>query len=662
MTVTAQRAAARPRSEGMPRVATAIAVSSWGLALLALTCLIAAVAGGAPGGEGLWFFAVDTTEAVVYGTVAAVVLARRRHVVPWLLALMALGCGLAAFGYGYEVLVRSGSGTPAAGIGALQSTAWIPGSLAVFLVAPWLIRERGPSGPGRVVAGLGVLVTAVLFLVQVTGGGGIGDQAQAALAAAIMVLGLVTAAGVAHRWRSGPVEERRGLGWLALGTAAMALSYLPLAIPYGSVPIPVWFTPSIHLVVQTVYPAAVLVVVLRQRLWGLDLVISRATLAGLLTAAVVVVYTAVTALAGRLVPDRGSAQAIAAVAVVLAVQPSRSWLQRRVQHLVYGPDEPARAVRRLGRQLGRASSPQELLEGLVETVGTAMRLESAVLRSTGGTARWGTPTSTPLELDLDAYGAGGCVLAVTTPPGEALDARGRRTLEELAGVVAAGVVLARSTQDLARARERLTSIRMEERRLIRREIHDGLGPSLAGIRLGLAGARNVLEKDPGAAADLLTALQEELDQRVADVRSISHSLLPPALDELGLAPALAELAARHAATGLDVRVECGATDSLPPATAGAAYGIVVEALTNVARHSGARTARITVTLTPEDLTLVVQDDGRGIPADAVPGVGTSSMRERAQEQGGELVTTGLEPTGTQVFSRLPLARRAEVAP
>jgi signal transduction histidine kinase len=233
-----------------------------------------------------------------------------------------------------------------------------------------------------------------------------------------------------------------------------------------------------------------------------------------------------------------------------------------------------------------------------------------------------------------------------------------RSLRELAAVVAAGVALAQASRDLDDARDRLTSVRLEERRVLRRELHDGLGPSLAGIRLGLQGARNLVVQDPAAAETLLAQLQAELDHRVDGVRALSHSLLPPVLDELGLAAALHDLASRQSQSGLDVAVYCDASSDLDQRTAQAAYGIVAEAVTNVVRHSGAGGCRVAVT-EGDVLDVVVEDDGTGVSADARSGVGTLSMRERAEEQGGTLRIEDVQPAGTRVHATLPLARRGD---
>ncbi|RJK97495.1 sensor histidine kinase [Vallicoccus soli] len=633
---------------GLPRTAAAVGLLAWGLGLASAVLLAAA---RPPATEGLWFYAVDVTVAAVYGTVAAVVLSRRRHVVPWLLALAAVGGGLAALGYAWGELSRARPAVPPLPwLVDLQGIAWVPGTLALFLVVPWLVRDH-PLGRARWGLAAGSALTVAVTAVNVLHRDG--DEPPLYLAA--IAVGLLAAADAALRRARGPVAERVGLGWLAVGTLVMALSFLPLAVPSLWTVLPLWFLPSLHLAAQAVFPGAVLVAVLRQRMWGLDLPVSRAVLGGLLTTGLVVLYVAVATVAARLLP--GGDQVLAAAAVAVAVQPARTWLQRRVTRLVHGDAvEPTRTVRRLGRHLGRAQTADELLAGLVETVGAALRLESAELVVEGATAAaWGAPTSTPVDVRLVHGTEEVAVLRVTAPPGEALGARERRALDELASVVSAGVALARTSRDLEAARDRLTSVRLEERRVVRRELHDGLGPSLAGIRLALQGARNLVATDPAAAGELLAALQAELDARVDDVRALSRSLLPPALETLGLGPALSELAARHREAGLEVEVRCDGADGLEPRLAAATYGIVVEAVTNVARHSGA--TRCTVEVVVEDAVLVVvDDDGTGVPADAVPGVGTSSMRERAQEQGGSLAVLPLQ-RGTRVRAELPVGLR-----
>ena len=418
---------------------------------------------------------------------------------------------------------------------------------------PWLVRDH-PLG--RAVWGVvaGTVLIVALVVCQLLGV----DAAFTPLVTAVVALGLVSAAAVEQRHRRGPVAERNGLGWLALGTAMLALSFVPLALPWGLVTLPVWLTPVLHLASQAVYPAAVLVAVLRGRMWGLQLAVSRTVLAGLMTVTLTTTYVVVTWLVTRVVPGSGLAQLVGAAAVAVAVQPARLWLERRVHRLVHGTAAtPDHVVRRLGSHLSVEGSGDALLGGLAEDVGSAMRLESVSLVTPGhDDVVWGMPSGAPVAVPLRHRGEEVGTMLVTLPGGESLGATGLRTLGDLANVVATAVAVTRAAREVEEARQRLANARLAERRVIRREIHDGLGPSLAGLRLGLRGARNLLDTDPAAAAELLATLQDELDQRVADVRTLSHHLLPPVLDELGLGAALQELAARHAEDGLPCTSTC----------------------------------------------------------------------------------------------------------
>ncbi|OOL27051.1 histidine kinase, partial [Rhodococcus rhodochrous] len=326
---------------GAPVPAAVVAVLSGSLAVAAL--VVFATARPDLDSDQL-FFLVDAVGAAVYGTVAGVVLARRVHPVPILLSLASIGVGLSALSYAWTKLAEVRPGLPFAGVLApLQSTAWIPGTLALFLVVPWLVRDTPLDRRARLGVLAGAVVTAWFFWARTFTGTAVGW-----LVLPVVTLGLLAAADITYRWRCGPVSDRIGLGWLALGTALMAVSYIPLAVPG----LPWMLTPLLHLATQAFYPVAILVVVLRQRLWGLDLAVSRAAVAGSLVAVLATGYLAVTATVALILPTDGSvvAQAIAAVAVALAVQPVRAWLTRRVHTLVYGEgDDPASAVRRLGR-------------------------------------------------------------------------------------------------------------------------------------------------------------------------------------------------------------------------------------------------------------------------------------------------------------------------
>ncbi len=626
---------------GAPVPAAVVAVASW---LLAVAAVVVFVAARPALDSDQLFFLVDVVGAAVYGTVAGVILARRVHAVPILLAVASIGVGVAAVSYSWTQLALVRPELPVGFLGPLQNTTWIPGTLALFLVVPWLVRDRPADPVVRAGIGIGVLTIAWFFWART-----FTDIADIWFVGPVVAVGFLTAGHVEWRRRHAPAGERSGTGWLALGSALMTASYIPMAVP----DVPWMLTPLLHLATQAFYPVAILAVVLRQRLWGIDLAVGRAALAGSLTAVLVTCYLAVTVAVSLVLPNESVfAQAVAATAVALAVQPVRMWLGRKVHRLVYGDGvDPARAVRILGRHFAGADSPDLLLGELAAGIGTALRLESVEVRRGGDViARWGTATGPVEEVPV---GSGDATLAVTAPPGESLGTRSRRALTELATVVDAGLVVLRSAEDLEDARRRLTEVRLEERRTIRRELHDGLGPSLAGVRLGLQGARNLVTTDPDAAAGLVDELLRELDRQVDGVRELSRSLLPPVLDELGLTAALDELVITHARAGFRVDLQSDLPAGMSGPIAWAAYGIASEAIINARRHSGTDECTVRVAAEGDVLVLDIVDDGRGLATDARVGVGTQSMRERAREVGG---TVGIEPgdlRGVVVRARLP---------
>lgn len=629
--------------------APAVAVS--GLAVLLAVAGAAMVAATRPTlGTDALFLLVDATVALVYGATATLILTRSRHVVGYLLALTALGGGLSAAGGGWRVLAES-RGLEAGPLSGAFGWAWVPGTLALFLVVPWLVRERPSAAPWWGPA-VGALVAATALVASLTARYGL---LTAALASAV-VWGLVTAVAVERRRRRSSPADAVGLDWLALGTLVLALSFVPLLLPPGLAP--AWLTPVLHLASQALFPAAVLAVVLRQRLWGVEVAISRALLAAALTVALAGAYLLVSVLVSRVVPGEGWAQTVAAAVVVVGVQPSRLWLERRVHRLVYGiGGDPARAAGRLGSEIGRAADPEVLLARLADQVASALRLESVTVLDADGEplARAGMATSAPMCVGLVALDRRVGVLQATARPGERLDPRTRYALEEMAGVVATALLVGRTGQELRTTRERLTRARLEERRVLRRELHDGLGPWLAGLRLGVTGAANLVATDPAAARSMLEALQGELDQRVEEVRSAARHLLPPVLEELGLEAALRELVTRHAEGGFQVRLSYDVPAQLSEHVATAAYGIASEAVLNAARHSGESSCDLEVSADATTLRLLCRDRGVGRDPGTPSGVGTLTMHERAAELGGTLRILPLVPAGTAVEVVLPLA-------
>ena len=247
--------------------------------------------------------------------------------------------------------------------------------------------------------------------------------------------------------------------------------------------------------------------------------------------------------------------------------------------------------------------------------------------------------------------------------GEAFSSADRRLLDDLARQAGVAVHAVRLTADLQRSRQRLVTAREEERRRLRRDLHDGLGPELASMTLQAEAARDCLTEMPARTDALLAELIGQLQAATAEIRRLVYELRPPALDDLGLVAALRTLAARYdqgSPPGLRITVEAPDVPSpLPAAVEVAAYRICQEALTNVVRHAGARHCTLQLVLAEADgrsgtLVVEIRDDGRGLAADRRAGVGLASMRERAAELGGRCRIEPVPTGGTRVLATLPL--------
>jgi signal transduction histidine kinase len=240
-----------------------------------------------------------------------------------------------------------------------------------------------------------------------------------------------------------------------------------------------------------------------------------------------------------------------------------------------------------------------------------------------------------------------------------LGAADRRLLEGLARQAGVAAYAVRLTTDLQRSRERLVAAREEERRRLRRDLHDGLGAQLAGLNVQAGSLRRLIPHDPAAADELVVELREELRGAIADIRRLVYDLRPPALDDLGLVGALRRLAERYGLEGQQPQVLVEAPEDLPRLPAAvevAVYRITQEALTNVVRHAQAKRCIVRLAVMKEDVALDILDDGVGIPAEPTAGVGLSSMRERAAELGGSCVVESVPKGGTRVLVCLPLPK------
>jgi signal transduction histidine kinase len=210
---------------------------------------------------------------------------------------------------------------------------------------------------------------------------------------------------------------------------------------------------------------------------------------------------------------------------------------------------------------------------------------------------------------------------------------------------------------LARSRGRIVAAREDERRRLRRDLHDRLGPTLAAVGLKLDLAREGAEAGATDLAPLLDEIRTDVRSVISDVRRLARELRPPTLDSLGLVGAIQQQAsALGGGAGPAITVEVAdALPALPAAIEVVAYRIATEAMTNAVRHAAAGACIVRLGVDRDGLVVEVIDDGRGIDSDAPAGVGLRSIDERAAEVGGEVDLLERPGGGTIVRARLPLS-------
>jgi len=403
--------------------------------------------------------------------------------------------------------------------------------------------------------------------------------------------------------------------------------------------------------------------------------LNRGIVYGTLTGAVLVTYAVSVVLLRSLFPgDSPYAVALLSTgAAALVALPLRDRLQRTVNRLMYGDrHDPYRAIARLGRLLEATPGADGVLDTIVVTVAESLRLPYAAIelrngeRPTVAAAHGSLPSGSELHrLPLVYRGepVGHLILAPRSP-GEKFSTADERLLGDLGRQAGPAAEAVRLTSDLRRSRERLVTAREEERRRLQRDLHDGIGPTLSGALMKMEVARSRLTERPGEADQMLSELAADTRRAIDEVRRLTYDLRPPVLDQLGLAAALREQAASFVGSpGRPLGVEIEAPAELPQLSAAvevAAYRIGLEALTNVARHSGAGHATLRLAATDGELVLDVADDGNGAGARGHAGIGLRSMRERAEELGGSVEVVPVLGEGTRVHARIPLRGTADV--
>ncbi|MDX6277442.1 MAG: hypothetical protein QOJ72_1570 [Nocardioidaceae bacterium] len=616
---------------------------------------------------------------ITYG-IAGAFLVNRRPDLPfgWLLAGAAAALTFAALTTGPAYLAASRGDTGTIVRWGLMASGLMFAQIAV----QGFVNVRFPSGQIRSRAGRVLDRLMILGLVLVVFGGMFGstdvnqvdrgsssvtldnplvggtwlqDAADALEFAAplIVLLGLLAGLGVVVRALRSEGIEREQLRWRA-GGVIFALVLFPFAVT-DSLPGVIDVLDGLLFVTTLAIP------VMFYHLWDIHAVIRRSAVYGLVTVILLSVYIAVASVGAALASERAGI-IVAALVTAVAVGPARSRSQHLVHHFFYGErDDPYRALSDVSRRLEAAAGPGTVLAGVVAAVAESLRLPYVAIEGPGDKqllAVRGEARDSPVERWALTY-QGRTVghLAASPRRGEAeFDPRDRLVLADLARQSGAAVHAEALTADLLESRQRLVNAREEERRRLRRELHDGLGPVLTALGLNIDAARTRLApEDPrmSEADAFMSHAKEASSQAIADLRSIVYGLRPPALDDLGLVGAL-ELHINRLveSSPLQVSVEGAHLPELPAAVEVAAFRTAVEAVTNVVRHADARTCSVVLEVRDGSLVVEVADDGSS-RGDWTAGVGVLGMRERAAELGGSL-TAGPTADGGSVRARFPL--------
>lgn len=593
--------------------------------------------------------------------------ARPRNPIGWLIlasgALQAVQ--MSAEAYGARALTDPDGSLPLAlPTMWLASWAWMPSLALVVTVLPGLYPTgRAASRFWRwqlrcAWTGIGLLV-----LLAGTAQGGVDDVVSGVRLpwdmpgwwmvviggpTAVLVFGsaLVATVGTLVRAVRAKSPERQQLLWLFAFLVGMLVGFFSpyefsFAVIYGFLPV------------------AVAVGVLRYRLLGIEVALRRTLLYAPLALLVALIVGGTTTALARLIPDGPLPLLVGSAVVAVIVFPVAGRLRRLVDRFVLGERvDPLAAVDRLGAGLEIATD--DPVPSMLKAVATATGAGYARVVGDRGQelARVGDPVEQVLAVPLRHGGRDLGTLTVGARPREPrVTEHDARLVAALAPHLAVVVRSRTLTDELATERERVTEATLVERDRLRRDLHDGLGPSMSGIALGLEAVGLALDSDPRTAREILDRTRVEAAGAVAEIRRVLDGLRPSVLDRVGLADAVRQTASSlgiGVPGGVDFELEVVAGQTLTPQVEEAAFRIVAESLTNVSRHASARRCTVSVRSSEHELSLHICDDGAGLAPDHTPGHGLESMAKRVADLGGRIVIAPATPRGTQVSALLPL--------
>ncbi|MGJ7910080.1 histidine kinase [Neobacillus sp. LXY-1] len=432
-------------------------------------------------------------------------------------------------------------------------------------------------------------------------------------------------------------------------------------------------------------PLAILIAMLKHRLWDIDIIVNRTLVYGILTACTVLFYVTAVWYTGLLFDTKNHVviSFIATGIVAVLFSPIKQHIQRFINRRMYGEnDDPYSVLNRLSKELENPLDPEAVLKLVIRTIKDSLRLPyaSLSLHQNGGevlAAEDGEFFDECFSFSLYYRGEEiGALKLSPRSPGERFTVSDHKFLDMLIRQASAVVQSAKASidlkmlaADLQESREQLVIAREEERRELRSNLHDGLAPRLAALALTAAAAEDLVEKNPTATKEILSDLQSTIRQTVSEIRGIVYDLRPPTLDEMGLIGAIDErikelsLVSQRQDQGPGIQFSLNAPEKLPVLPAAvevAAFRILTEALVNVVRHSKATACSIRILFNENQehgLHMLIEDNGVGLSPRKnreKGGIGMESMNQRANELGGKFLVAHSEKGGTKITVFLPV--------
>ncbi len=499
---------------------------------------------------------------------------------------------------------------------------------------------------------------------------------------ALAVVGLPAVGSLVVRLRGADAEQRQQIKWVVWAASVTVGTIFAMAVARGLGARIDWLESAV-LGVAVLIPISAGFAVLRYRLYGIDVIINKTVVFGVLAAFVTAVYVVVVVGVGSLLglsDSRPGLSIFATALVAVAFDPARTRAQRVANRIVYGDRAtPYEALAALSHSMSVARDPDETLPQLAAVVGGALgacstgiwlELDGVLRRAASWPAASEGPitdetpdnavalgseaempvhanvTFFPVRHQGDVLGA----VSVRMDPTDRLDPGRAKLVSDLA--LQAGLMLRnlRLVADLRASRHRIVSAGDAERRRLERDLHDGAQQELVALTIKLGLTQRLLDKDPEAARRMMDELRGEASDALGTLRDLAHGIYPPLLADAGLVPALDAQASKAAVA---VVIDADSIRRYPQDVEVAVYFCCLEAMQNVAKYAPEASVVIQVSCTQGDISFAVRDDGPGFDRAAPRGAGLQNMTDRLAALGGELEIESAPGCGATIRGRIP---------